>query len=122
MGSTNSHQEGTKSNDRSTGTTFRTLSGQRQSMARRHKPRHDTPHSETTTQTIWTLQNHQHNIQSGLSIGTATPMEDSQRVPRFPPIALSQNDNARAQLPRATPRRHRRGEGVGSEGNRGIKT
>src|SRR6266566_3159997 len=91
-------------------------------MARGHEPLHDAPYSKATTQTIRTLQNHQRNIQSGLSIGTTAPMEDPQRVPRFPPIALSRNDNARAQLPRATPRRHRRGKGVGGKGNRGIET
>src|SRR6266566_1175603 len=90
-------------------------------MARGHEPLHDAPYSKTTTQTIRTLQNHQRDIQSGLSIGTTAPMEDPQRVPRFPPIALSRNDDTRAQLPRATPRRHRRGKGVGGEGNRGIK-
>src|SRR6266566_5717941 len=90
-------------------------------MARGHEPLHDAPYSKATTQTIRTLQNHQRNIQSGLSIGTTAPMEDPQRVPRFPPIALPRNDNARAQLPRATPRRHRRRKGAGGKGNRGIK-
>src|SRR6266576_765908 len=89
-------------------------------MVGRHKPHHDVPYDKTTTQMIWTLQNHRRNIQSGLSIGTTAPVEGSQRVPCFPPITLSRNDNTRTKLPRTTPRCYQRGEGVGSEGNHGI--
>src|SRR6266576_6140941 len=91
-------------------------------MVGRYKPHHDTPHDKTTTQTIWTLQNHRHNIQSGLSIRTTAPMEGSQRVPCFPPITLSRNNNTRTQLPRTTPRRYQWGKGVGSKRNCGVTT
>src|SRR6266567_5738990 len=91
-------------------------------MVRRHQPHHDAPYNEAITQTIWTLQNHRCNIQSGLSIGITAPMEGPQRVSHVSPIALLRNNNTRTKLPRATPRCHRWGERVGSEGNRGIKT
>src|SRR6266566_1922335 len=91
-------------------------------MVGRHKPHHDAPHDKTTTQTIWTLQNHRRNIQSGLSIRTTTPMEDSQCVPCLPPITLSQNNNTWTKLPRTAPRHHRWRKGVGSKRDHGIKT
>src|SRR6266576_2792554 len=91
-------------------------------MARRDQPHHDAPHDEAISQTIWTLQNHRCNIQSGLSTGITTPMEGPQHVSCFSPITLSRNDNTQTKLPRTTPRRHRWRERVGSKRNRGIKT
>src|SRR6266576_5381338 len=91
-------------------------------MARRDQPHHDAPHDEAITKTIWTLQSHRCNIQSGLSTGITTPMEGPQRVSCFSPITLSRNDNTRTKLPRTTPRHHRWRERVGSKRDCGIKT
>ena len=85
------------------GTSEQTIRDWRQSLARRQESETPLSKPKVSPEKVWTVSHHPSHLPSSLSIGPPPIMDDPQRVPRRPALAVSRNKTIRSQLPETTP-------------------
>ena len=92
-----------------------------QGMVGRHQLKNHSPHRKTGPQVLWTIPHHEQNLQRRVPTRTPPTMENSQCVSHLPTNSIQGNQNSQGKLPRTSPGHHRRGTGIQSGGNLGVK-
>ncbi len=89
----------------------------RPSLVRRKEYQDTISKYKDSPQMIWTLQNHQRNIASGLSNPNTNKLEDSQHLPHVTLIPILWNIQTQPELLPTTTRSHPRRRRIWSQGH-----